>query len=163
MMSHSHSCVYILDPPLTEVEERHCITIICLLAGDACNRAKIRISGAFGRIMDIAKHTKCDVVLTTILIALQNFRYDNNSIDQMIRIGLVSVLVERLGISTRDLSETHVKRVMKRRPSSSSSTDVLASEPTNRDEAPDSDSNSAKRRMLDTNTVVTQPRHIRFK
>lgn len=64
--------------------------------------------------MDIAKHTKCDAVLTTILIGLQNFRYDNNSIDQMIRVGLVSVLVERLGISTRDLSETHVKRVMKR-------------------------------------------------
>lgn len=64
--------------------------------------------------MDIAKHTKCDTVLTTILIGLQNFRYDNNSIDQMIRVGLVSVLVERLGISTRDLSETHVKRVMKR-------------------------------------------------
>lgn len=103
-----------LEPPLSETEERHCIAVVCLLASDACNRAKIRISGAFTRIMEIAKRTKCNAVLTSILMGLQNFRYDNNSIDQMISVGLVSVLVERLERLTRDMSETHVKRVLKR-------------------------------------------------
>lgn len=141
-------------PPLSEVEERHCISIICLLAGDACNRAKIRISGAFTRIMDIAKHTKCDTVLTTILIGLQNFRYDNNSIDQMIRVGLVSVLVERLGISTRDLSETHVKRVMKRAASTLGAVEASTSGAGDSESADDAPmevggGESAKRRMLE--------------
>lgn len=102
-------------PPLSEAEEKHCISIICFLAGDACNRAKIRMSGAFTRIVEIAKNTKCNMVLTMILIGLQSFKYDNISIDLMIKIGLVNVLVERLDLSTRDLSETHVvKRVSKR-------------------------------------------------
>lgn len=54
------------------------------------------------------------MVLTMILIGLQSFKYDNISIDLMIKIGLVNVLVERLDLSTRDLSETHAKRVTKR-------------------------------------------------
>lgn len=72
------------------------------------------MSGAFTRIMEIAKNTKCNMVLTMILIGLQSFKYDNISIDLMIKIGLVNVLVERLDLSTRDLSETHAKRVTKR-------------------------------------------------
>lgn len=64
--------------------------------------------------MEIAKNTKCNMVLTMILIGLQSFKYDNISIDLMIKIGLVNVLVERLDLSTRDLSETHAKRVTKR-------------------------------------------------
>lgn len=103
--------------------------------------------------MDIAKHTKCDTVLTTILIGLQNFRYDNNSIDQMIRVGLVSVLVERLGISTRDLSETHVKRVMKR-PYNGGSSGGEKSTATDESESPEDTTmedgvEMPKRRMLE--------------
>lgn len=101
-----------LQPPLSEQEERYCIVVICFLAGNACNRAKIRISGAFTRIMEIAKSTRCYAVLTSILMGLANFRYDLISIDQMIAGGLVSVLVERLEDMTRDMSDEHEKLVV---------------------------------------------------
>lgn len=59
--------IYHTDPPLSESEERHCISIICFLAGDSCNRAKIRISGAFKRIIEVAKNTKCDDTLSMVI------------------------------------------------------------------------------------------------
>ena len=122
---------FIAEPPLNEAEERHCISVICFLAGDACNRAKIRISGVFTKIIEIAKCTKCDTILTMvsiliflvkcshsivqfqILILFQSFKYDSISIDLLIKMGLVNVLVERLGMNTRDLTETHTKKVIK--------------------------------------------------
>lgn len=55
------------DPSLTESEERHCISIICLLANDSCNRAKIRWSGAIKRIIEVAKNTKCDDTLSMVM------------------------------------------------------------------------------------------------
>ncbi|KAJ6637654.1 hypothetical protein Bhyg_10385 [Pseudolycoriella hygida] len=100
-----------LDPPLSESEERQCISIICLLANDSCNRAKIRMSGAFKRIIEVAKDTQCDDTLSMILFGLQSFRYDNISIDLMIKMRLVNVLIERLDSNLKDLTETHDKKV----------------------------------------------------
>lgn len=121
----------LLDPRLTDAEERYCVNIICFLSGDACNRAKIRTSGALRRLMLIVKNTKCDTVLSTvcmmnhwllwvpiefllfywqILKGLQSFQYDNISIYSMIKIGLVDVLIERLDSNTKELAEEHVKK-----------------------------------------------------
>lgn len=118
-------------PRLTEAEERYCVNIICFLSGDACNRAKIRTSGALRRLMLIVKNTKCDTILSTvcnegsvlisepivyiryflqILMGLQSFQYDNISIYSMIKIGLVDVLIERLDSNTKELAEVHVKK-----------------------------------------------------
>lgn len=55
-----------LIKPLSESEERHCVNIICFLAFDACNRAKIRKSGAFRHLLEIAKNTQSDSMLTTV-------------------------------------------------------------------------------------------------
>lgn len=49
-----------------------------------------------------------------ILIGLQHFRYDNMSIDLMIRMGLVNVLIKLLDLKTKDLSETHESTVLKK-------------------------------------------------
>lgn len=139
---------FLLEPALTEAEERHCISIICFLATDACNRAKIRMSGAFSRIMEIAKNTKCDVVLTMILIGLQSFKYDNISIDLMIKIGLINVLIERLDINTRDLNENHSKKIVSKRSANNSNKDANAGE------EEEVRSNTPKRMKVDFNPPV---------
>lgn len=55
-----------LRKPITEAEEQHCVCIICFLADDACNRAKIRRSGAFKRLLELAKNTTSDSLLTRV-------------------------------------------------------------------------------------------------
>lgn len=117
-----------LEPALSETEERHCIAVICALASSACNRAKIRISGAFTRIMEIAKQTKCDTVLKSILMGLKHFQYDLISIDQMIGVGLVSVLVERLDRLTGDMSAQHEPEAVKRQPEEPADADADAAD-----------------------------------
>lgn len=58
-----------------------------------------------------------------ILISLQHFRYDVNSIDLMIRMGLVNVLIERLELKTKDMFEVHNTASGVRNDSSNSDTD----------------------------------------
>lgn len=55
-----------LSTPLSEAEERDCVTVICSLADDACNRAKIRQSGAFKRLLELAKNTTSDSLLSMV-------------------------------------------------------------------------------------------------
>lgn len=55
-----------LKKPLSTAEERYCICIICYLAGDSCNRAKVRKSGAFKHLLQIAKNTDNDALLTMV-------------------------------------------------------------------------------------------------
>lgn len=62
-----------LQNPLSESEERHCVGIVCFLADDACNRAKIRTSGAFKRILDLAKNTTSDALLSMVRFAIYLF------------------------------------------------------------------------------------------
>ncbi|XP_037028939.1 uncharacterized protein LOC119069138 [Bradysia coprophila] len=135
-----------LVPPLSESEERHCISIICLLANDSCNRAKIRMSGAIKRIIEVAKNTKCDDTLSMILFGLQNFRYDNNSIDLMIKMRLVNVLIERLDLNLKDLTETHDKKL--KRTSTADPVDTEVAIDKGRDDE-DSDTPTVKKMKLD--------------
>lgn len=85
-----------LEKPLSESESRHCINIICLLAGDACNRAKIRRSGTLRKLLNIAKTSSSTGEISLILFALNNFQYDNMSMDLLIKDGLVGFLVKEL-------------------------------------------------------------------
>ncbi|XP_031631636.1 uncharacterized protein LOC116345956 [Contarinia nasturtii] len=96
-----------LNKALSSAEERYCICVICLLADDSCNRAKVRKSGAFKHLLQVAKNTDNDPLLTMILTGIKYFRYDNMSMDLMIHMGLMNVLVNRLGTSIKDLKETH--------------------------------------------------------
>lgn len=56
-----------LTKPLSASEERHCICVICLLAEDSCNRAKVRKSGAFKHLLQVAKNTDNDYLLTMVI------------------------------------------------------------------------------------------------
>lgn len=44
------------EKPLSESELQNCLSIICMLSGDACNRAKIRRSGALQQLLERAKN-----------------------------------------------------------------------------------------------------------
>lgn len=85
-----------LEKPLTSSETRHCINIICLLAGDACNRGKIRRSGSLRHLLFIAKTSDSMPEISLILFALNHFQYDNVSMDLLIKDGLVGFLVKEL-------------------------------------------------------------------
>ncbi|KAL5285041.1 ARMC5 family protein [Megaselia abdita] len=98
-----------LENPLTESEMRHCINIICLLAGDACNRAKIRRSGSLRKLLNIAKTSKSTGEISLILFALNHFQYDNMSMDLLIKDGLVGFLVNELDSYLKSDDE-HKKR-----------------------------------------------------
>lgn len=66
-----------LTTQLNESEERHCVCVICFLADDACNRAKIRKSGAFKRLLELAKNTTSDSLLTMVSISCHFIVYAN--------------------------------------------------------------------------------------
>ncbi|XP_055906051.1 uncharacterized protein LOC129941449 [Eupeodes corollae] len=85
-----------LPKPLSESEIRHCINVICMLSGDACNRSKIRRSGAIGKLLDIARTSKSHTEISSILYVLNNFQYDNISMDLMLREGLIGILITEL-------------------------------------------------------------------
>lgn len=55
-----------LNKALSVAEERYCICVICLLADDSCNRAKVRKSGAFKHLLQVAKNTDNDPLLTMV-------------------------------------------------------------------------------------------------
>ncbi|XP_055847887.1 uncharacterized protein LOC129913306 [Episyrphus balteatus] len=83
--------------PLSASEIRHCINVICMLSGDACNRSKIRRSGAIGKLLDMARTSKSHTEISSILYVLNNFQYDNISMDLMLREGLIGILISELG------------------------------------------------------------------
>lgn len=64
--------------PLSENELRHCINIICMLAGDACNRAKIRMSGALKKLIERAKITDLCPEITMVRKKTLNFFIRNS-------------------------------------------------------------------------------------
>ncbi|XP_005182943.2 uncharacterized protein LOC101891580 [Musca domestica] len=86
----------VADEDLSESERRHCIHIISILSTDACNRSKIRRSGALRKFIVMIKDTVSPAEKASILNVLINFQYDNMSMDLMMREGLVLVLVKEL-------------------------------------------------------------------
>lgn len=55
-----------LTKALSTSEERHCICVMCFLADDSCNRAKVRKSGAFKHLLQVAKNTDSDSLLKMV-------------------------------------------------------------------------------------------------
>lgn len=59
-----------MDKPLSESETRHCINIIYMLSSDACNRSKIRRSGALRKLIAMVRDSKSETI--TALVSLIN-------------------------------------------------------------------------------------------
>lgn len=72
-----------LNKALSVAEERYCICVICLLADDSCNRAKVRKSGAFKHLLRVAKNTDNDPLLTMVREFLDINRMTFSLIDEI--------------------------------------------------------------------------------
>ncbi|XP_011185999.1 uncharacterized protein Armc5_2 isoform X2 [Zeugodacus cucurbitae] len=96
--------------PLTESEKRHCIHIICMLSPDACNRSKIRRSGALRKLIAMVRDSQSNTEKSQILYLLNNFQYDNMSMDLMLREGLVPVIIGELNTFLTSDDEYHKKK-----------------------------------------------------
>ncbi|XP_018804658.1 PREDICTED: uncharacterized protein LOC108978712 isoform X1 [Bactrocera latifrons] len=99
-----------MSRPLTESEKRHCIHIICMLSPDACNRSKIRRSGALRKLIAMVRDSQSNTEKSQILYLLNNFQYDNMSMDLMLREGLVPVIIEELNTFLTSDDEYHKKK-----------------------------------------------------
>lgn len=76
-----------LTKALSSSEERHCICVICFLADDSCNRAKVRKSGAFKHLLQVAKNTDSDSLLKMVKL-----KKNSNSESIQITIELIEIL-----------------------------------------------------------------------
>ncbi|XP_004523352.1 uncharacterized protein LOC101448612 [Ceratitis capitata] len=99
-----------MEMPLTESEKRHCIHIICMLSPDACNRSKIRRSGALRKLIAMIRDSQSNTEKSQILYLLNNFQYDNMSMDLMLRQGLVPVIIDELNTFLTSDDEYHKKK-----------------------------------------------------
>ncbi|XP_013100078.1 uncharacterized protein LOC106082233 [Stomoxys calcitrans] len=100
----------VADEDLSESERRHCIHIISILSTDACNRSKIRRSGALRKFIAMIKDTGPPAEKASILNVLINFQYDNMSMDLMLREGLVLVLIKELNVYISSEEEFYKKK-----------------------------------------------------
>lgn len=71
-----------LNKALSIAEERYCICVICLLADDSCNRAKVRKSGAFKHLLQVAKDTDNDPLLT--MVSNGNTKYSHYNLKKQV-------------------------------------------------------------------------------
>ncbi|XP_062565118.1 uncharacterized protein LOC134227556 [Armigeres subalbatus] len=94
---------------LDDSEKRYCISVICLLAKEACNRGHIRRSGALQTLMKLAKQCKESHELSIILYALYQYRFDNLSYEILLNNGLVSFLVGVLNNIIAEKEVHHIK------------------------------------------------------
>lgn len=101
------------DDFLTDLEVRCCVNIICLLASEACNRAKIRHSDALKILLQRFRETQCRQELDMIMYGFTFFKYDQMSICLLVREGLIGALIKRL---TEELVEAKVDHVPIKKP-----------------------------------------------
>ncbi|XP_075148673.1 BTB/POZ domain-containing protein Rnb [Haematobia irritans] len=100
----------VANDDLSESERRHCIHIISILSTDACNRSKIRRSGALRKFIAMIKDNSPPAEKASILNVLINFQYDNMSMDLMLSEGLVIVLIKELNIYLNSDEEYYKKK-----------------------------------------------------
>ncbi|KAH8359454.1 hypothetical protein KR093_006806 [Drosophila rubida] len=114
--------------PLSESECRHCVNIISTLSADACSRSKIRRCGALRKLVAMireshsqserssvsADSSQADQVLTSfsfqLFHILNNFQYDNISMELLLYEGLVPMLVRELNDYLTSDEDHHRRR-----------------------------------------------------
>uniref|UniRef100_A0A6B2E838 BTB domain-containing protein n=1 Tax=Phlebotomus kandelakii TaxID=1109342 RepID=A0A6B2E838_9DIPT len=93
---------------LSALEIRCCVNLICLLAEDSCNRAKIRHGGALKQLLQRFRETECRQERDMIMYGFTFFCYDQMSICLLVREGLIGALIKRLTEELADAVVDHV-------------------------------------------------------
>ncbi|KAH8306141.1 hypothetical protein KR018_002467 [Drosophila ironensis] len=99
-----------MPKPLTESESRHCINIISTLSTDACSRSKIRRCGALRKLVAMIRDSNSQSERSSIFHILNNFQYDNLSMELLLYEGLVPMLVRELNDYLTSDDEHHKRR-----------------------------------------------------
>lgn len=98
--------------PLTANEYKYCMNIICLLAGDSCNRAKIRYCGGMRILLRRFRDTENQSERDMILFGLSIFANDQMSVHLLVREGLINTLLHRMAIELDAMPEYHTPVVV---------------------------------------------------
>lgn len=96
--------------PLNESESRHCINIILTLSTDACSRSKIRRCGALRKLVAMIRDSNSQSERSSLLHILNNFQYDNLSMELLLYEGLVPMLVRELNDYLTSDDDHHKRR-----------------------------------------------------
>lgn len=98
-----------LEKPLDLSEKKFCINILCLSSENACNRGKLRRSGVFKSLLQIANSSSCDKELSLLIFMFFQFRFDQLGLDNLLELGFIDVLIKMLGdlIETKEVD--HIK------------------------------------------------------
>ncbi|KAH8293458.1 hypothetical protein KR054_000628, partial [Drosophila jambulina] len=96
--------------PLNESECRHCINIISTLSTDACSRSKIRRCGALRKLVAMIRDSNSQSERSSLFHILNNFQYDNLSMELLLCEGLVPMLVRELNDYLTSDDEHHKRR-----------------------------------------------------
>ncbi|EDW59015.1 armadillo repeat-containing protein 5 [Drosophila virilis] len=96
--------------PLSESECRHCVNIISTLSADACSRSKIRRCGALRKLVAMIRESHSQSERSSLFHILNNFQYDNLSMELLLYEGLVPMLVRELNDYLTSDEEHHRRR-----------------------------------------------------
>lgn len=98
-----------LERPLDANEQKFCINIICLSSENACNRGKLRRSGVFKSLLNIANTTSCEKELALLIFTFYQFQFDQLGLDTLLELGFINVLIKVLAdlIETKEVD--HIK------------------------------------------------------
>uniref|UniRef100_A0A336M6F0 CSON010826 protein n=1 Tax=Culicoides sonorensis TaxID=179676 RepID=A0A336M6F0_CULSO len=72
------------------------IKILCNLTVDACNRGKLRRIGIFPTLIKICNESTSDEETEMILVAFYQFRFDHLSLDNLLKEGIILMLIKLL-------------------------------------------------------------------
>lgn len=92
---------------MTNDEYKYSMNIICLLAGDSCNRAKIRYCGGMRILLRRFRDTENQSERDMILFGLSIFANDQMSVHLLVREGLINTLLHRMAIEMDAMPEYH--------------------------------------------------------
>ncbi|XP_023168508.2 uncharacterized protein LOC111597838 isoform X1 [Drosophila hydei] len=99
-----------MTKPLSESECRHCVNIISTLSADACSRSKIRRCGALRKLVAMIRESHSQSERSSLFHILNNFQYDNLSMELLLYEGLVPMLVRELNDYLTSDEEHHRRR-----------------------------------------------------
>lgn len=98
-----------LDHPLDEREKKYCLNILCFSSENACNRGKLRRSGVFKSLLNIANTTSVEREIAMLIFTFYQFRFDELGLDSLLELGFIHVMIKILGDMIVNKEVDHIK------------------------------------------------------
>lgn len=98
-----------LEKPLETAERKFCINILCLSSESACSRGKLRRSGVFKSLLDIANTSRSEKEMSLLIFTFFQFRFDQLGLDTLLQLGFINVLIKILDNLIEKMDVDHIK------------------------------------------------------